>query len=333
MTYSITFSVKTHSYQLVFRNQLNLIYGDSSAGKSTICKYIVRKEYSELQCSGHVVVVRSLNDIKYAKTNDLLFIDSDDIVPEDIHSWISAVLAIRNNSICVVWFGRCYLNMLPFAVQNTYVLKTNNRHTMNVHVLLDNQYQRYAPFDTMLIEDAKSGYTFFKDIFDNVKSTNGNSNLVTAVKHNTLTVFDSVGFGSYILEFLKAVDKHNAGYVGYTSFEGFILEALFDISELPIAINIEKELERMLTERKGSYSKSIGCASTACQCCDCNCKQSAKSVLQKSKYATLLQYYREPSKLSQYLSKFDDSESELKRLQELANANGCTVEEIIEDLA
>ena len=184
----------------------------------------------------------------------------------------------------------------------------------------------------MLIEDAKSGYTFFKNIFDNVKSTNGNSSLITVVKHNTLTVFDSVGFGSYILEFLKAVDKYNAGYVGYTSFEGFILETLFGVSELPITINIEKELERLLSESKGGYSKTIGCASEACQYCTCNCKQSAKSVLQKSKYAALLKYYREPSKLSQYLSKFTDKDIELQRLRKLADASDCTVEEIIEDL-
>lgn len=44
MTYSVTFNVGYHKYQLVFHNQLNLIYGDSSTGKSAICKYIVHKE-------------------------------------------------------------------------------------------------------------------------------------------------------------------------------------------------------------------------------------------------------------------------------------------------
>lgn len=332
MKYFVQFRHGANHYQLSFSNQLNLIYGDSSTGKSAICKYFTDGDAYDVQSSGRVVIVTSVNDVRYAEPGDVLLFDSDSFPDVRRKECVKAILGITDTSVCVVYFGRNNLNMLPFAVQNIYTLKTNNRYTTNVHVLLDNQYQRYAPFDTMLIEDAKSGYTFFKDIFDNVKSMNGNSNLITAVKHNTLTVFDSVGFGSYILEFLKAIDKHNAGYVGYTSFEGFILETLFGVSELPITINIEKELERMLTERKGGYSKAIGCAGNACQYCTRNCKQSAKSVLQKSKYAALLQYYKEPSKLLQYLSKFDDSESELKRLQELADANDCTVEEIVEDL-
>lgn len=332
MKYFVQFRHGANHYHLSFSNQLNLIYGDSSTGKSAICKYFTDGDAYDVQSSGRVVIVTSVNDVRYAEPGDVLLFDSDGSIPSVKKEYIKAILNIEDKSVCVVYFGRNNLNMLPFAVQNTYTLKTNNRYTTNVHVLLDNQYQRYAPFDTMLIEDAKSGYTFFKDIFNNVKSTNGNSNLITAVKHDTLTVFDSVGFGSYILEFLKAIDKHNTGYMGYTSFEGFILETLFGVSELPITINIEKELESMLTEHKGGYSKTIGCASAACQYCTCNCKQSAKSVLQKSKYAALLQYYRESSKLSQYLAKFTDSDSELKRLQDLAEASGCTIEDIIDDL-
>lgn len=332
MTCSVTFDVGSHKYQLVFHNQLNLIYGDSSTGKSTICKYIVRREYSNLQCSGKVRVARDIDTIKYVVSNSILLIDSDDIDSEDVFDWVSAVLAIKDTSICIVWFGRHGLGMLPFAVQNTYILETKNRFTHNVPVVKSDQLCKFLTFRKVLVEDSKSGYNFFRSIFGETYSLNGNGNILNNIQPNSMIVFDAAGFGGYIMEFLRLAQKYSTAYIGYQSFEGFILETLFNDGEIPTAINIEKALEEKLRERIGSYSKTFGCTGVACNHCDLNCKQTSLSLFKKSQYADALHYYEEPSKLSQYLEKFTDKDTELQRLQKLAEASGCTVEELIDDL-
>lgn len=332
MIYSVTFNVGCRKYQLVFHNQLNLIYGDSSTGKSTICKYIVRKEYSNLQCSGKVKVARDIDTIKYAVSNSVVLIDSDDIDPEDILDWVASVLAIKDTSICVVWFGRHGLSMLPFAVQNTYTLETKNRFTHNVPFVKSNQLCKFLTFRKVLVEDSKSGYNFFRSIFGETYSLNGNGNILNNIQPNSMIVFDAAGFGSYIMEFLRMTNKYSMAYIGYQSFEGFILETLFGDSEIPTAINIEKALEDKLRKRMGSYSKTFGCTGAACNHCDLDCKQSSLTLFKKSQYADALHYYEEPNKVAMYLLKFDDKDAELQRLQSLAEASGCTVEEILEDL-
>lgn len=222
--------------------------------------------------------------------------------------WVSTTLAIKDTSVCVVWFGRHGLGMLPFAVQNTYILETNNRFTRNVPVVNSNQLYKFLTFRKVLVEDSKSGYNFFRSIFGETYSLNGNGNILNNIQPNSMIVFDAAGFGGYIMEFLRLAHKYSTSYIGYQSFEGFILETLFGDSEIPTAINIEKALEDKLRKCMGSYSKTFGCTGVACNHCDLDCKQSSLTLFKKSQYADALHYYNEPSKLSMYLSKFDNKD-------------------------
>lgn len=332
MIHTFSFEYGQNRYSFRFNNQLNLIFGNSSTGKTTVCNHFRKNIYNNLQTSGDVKTLKSIDTFKLLKPNTILLIDSDDMDSDMQCEIIRSILEIKDPTICVVYFGRTCIGSLPFAVQNTYFLETNNRFTCNVPVVKSNQLYKFLTFRKVLVEDSKSGYNFFRSIFGETYSLNGNGNILDNVQPNSMIVFDAAGFGGYIMEFLRLAHKYSTAYIGYQSFEGFILETLFGDSEIPTAINIEKALEDKLRKRIGSYSKTFGCTGTACNHCDLDCKQSSLTLFKKSQYADALHYYEEPNKVAMYLSKFDDKDAELQRLQSLAEASVCTVEEILEDL-
>lgn len=134
MTWSFKFKHNQNKYSFIFKAQLNLIIGDSSTGKTAICRFIRRKDYTDFESTNNVVIVSSVKDVQYAENNSILLIDSDDYSRDEILEIKDAVKAIKNNTICVVYLGRNEIKKLPFAVQNTYKLVTAKNTTINVPV-------------------------------------------------------------------------------------------------------------------------------------------------------------------------------------------------------
>lgn len=292
MNHMLSFKHERMSYSLSFNSQLNVILGDSSTGKTIICQYISRKKYTNLESTGKVIIVKDYRDIKYAEDNSILLIDSDNIETEDLLDIIKSIVSINNNSICIVYIGRNHVQRLPLAVQNLFKLVTNNNRTTNVRVVKDDELLRIKQYTKLVVEDSKSGYNFFKSIISNTVSSYGNTRLIDYISKDNLLIFDSVGFGAYILEFLEEAKGSGASYIGYLSFEGFILENVFKVNPSLTGIDIEKSIERQLRGVKGSYSKSLGCTGDACAWCDNTCRRNSRTVLRDSKYGVILDYYK-----------------------------------------
>ena len=340
MTWSFKFKHNQNKYIFIFKAQLNLIIGDSSTGKTAMCRFIRRKDYTDFESTSNVVIVSSVKDVQYADNNSILLIDSDDYSRDEILEIKDAVKAIKNNTICVVYLGRNEIKKLPFAVQNTYKLVTAKNTTTNVPVCREELLYKPVSFSKVVVEDSNSGRLFFENVFGKADTSNGNGGIIKSTEPNTLIVFDSVGFGAYILEFLEQAAKYSAAFIGYPSFEGFILETIFHEKLQFTDINIEEALEAKLRAIKGSYSKSIGCTGKACLMCQLTCKQTSKSVIEKSKYFSILKYFEEVTLVDKLLSNYLDSrcftsssrDAEIQRLVKLAELNHCTVDDIIKDL-
>lgn len=292
MNHMLSFKHGKMLYTLTFNCQLNVILGDSSTGKTIICQYIIRKKYTDLKSTGKVIIVRDYRDIKYADDNSILLIDSDSIDTEDLLEVIKSIVSTTNSSICIVYIGRNHIQRLPIAIQNLFKLVTNNNHTMNVRLVKEDELVRIKQFTKLVVEDSKSGFNFFKDVISNTESSYGNTRLIDYINKDNLLIFDSVGFGAYIMEFLEEAKAKCASYVGYLSFEGFILENVFNVDPIFTGIDIEKSIERQLREIKGSYSKSLGCTGNACIWCDNTCRHNSREVLRNSEYGVMLDYYK-----------------------------------------
>ena len=116
MTWSFKFKHNQNKYIFIFKAQLNLIIGDSSTGKTAMCRFIRRKDYTDFESTSNVVIVSSVKDVQYAENNSILLIDSDDYSRDEILEIKDAVKAIKNNTNRVVYLGRIQIKKLSFAI-------------------------------------------------------------------------------------------------------------------------------------------------------------------------------------------------------------------------
>ena len=179
---------------------MNLNIGDSSTGKTAICRFIRRKDYTDFESTSNVVIVSSVKDVQYAENNSILLIDSDDYSRDEILEIKDAVKAIKNNTICVVYLGRNEIKKLPFAVQNTYKLVTAKNTTINVPVCREESLYKPVSFSKVVVEDSNSGRLFFENVFGKADTSHGNGGIIKRTEPNTLIVFDSVSFSKVVVE-------------------------------------------------------------------------------------------------------------------------------------
>lgn len=56
MNYTFSFKYGPNKYSFSFNNQLNLVLGDSSTGKTTVCNHFRKNIYNDLQASGEDLI-------------------------------------------------------------------------------------------------------------------------------------------------------------------------------------------------------------------------------------------------------------------------------------
>lgn len=280
---------RNHSnYQLSFNYPLNLVTGLSSTGKTNLLDGLV-KHSSCMKSSGPVFVNIPYTFFETLPENSIVLLDMEEYDKPDAFDWISKC---KRNDCTFVLFGRKWAARVPIAICNTFKFETVKGVTKNTPLCKDSTFFQLNTFKEIYTEDSKSGFLFFAQLYDKVISAQSKDNVCRLVSIDNLVVFDSVGFGANIEEFLDIV-KHNSdfNYICWTSFEGFILETLFnDTRELPHDINIESALVKRLLEYNKNYSKDLSCTGTACSMCKNTCKTSSKALLNKSIYKDLLKH-------------------------------------------
>ena len=285
-------------FSLRFNNVLNAIVGNSSTGKTLLAEIISTGRYKIKDTDAASVIVFTAGlPVNLLRSNTLLIIDLDNFS----YDALKETFSINRDDICIVCLGRKFLRNLPLSIYNLYRLETVKGITKNIiYPFTDMLIKQYSK---VIVEDSKSGLQFFKNIITNTETCDGNSNVLKYITDSNLIVFDAVGFGGYIEEFIKEINRVNGSYLGYESFEGFLLRELFNDNRIPYSYNIENGLVDMLKEHNPDYTKHTGCTQDSCLRCGLDCKQSSKTLLCNSRYKEVLKFYKQNNIFSKAINK------------------------------
>ena len=251
------YNVKIYNRRITFEfeitRNITIFQGDSSTGKSTLISMI--DDYNNSTSSG--VSIETSNQVKcYTLQNNswetnikkyknsIIFIDEGaSFLSED-----SFAKKVKNSTNYFVIITRQPLYNLPYSINEIYSLNKKPRKKYNQikrvynEVFATSIITELNQFDSVIVEDSKSGYKFFKNYFNslNIKciSANGKSNLYTSIIDNIsnnskiLVIGDGAAIGCEInkLNTLNKYSNSNITFIFLESFEWILLKSLFNKS-------------------------------------------------------------------------------------------------------
>lgn len=317
-------------FALMLQSRVTSVVCDSSTGKTSTLLELAKSRTQVKSTLPLYILSTASIPVLNGYSDCCLLLDLDTLDNPYLVDLLTKLDVVEKN-IYIVLFGRRYLNRFPLSIYSVCEYKTENNITRNVYCFIQEPKRLSKPVNSITVEDAGSGYNFFKGITDNVTNIHGCKNFRSIHDCNTVCFMDALGFGAYIREFMRLYKDTELQYILWDSFEAFLLKAVFNEVCDADGINREKIVESVYRERTcGTYSKSKGCCDNYCTQCPNDCKTKSIDAL-LSVYPELKGYFDNDG-VTTYLSRFTDRETELKRLQSLADASGCTIEEIIEDL-
>lgn len=227
----IEVSNRNAKYFFDLKRNITIVCGDSGSGKTTLYR-MVRAFYEQgaasgvkWTCSGgkNCAVLadpnywqQSLENIK----NSIIFIDEgfNFVFSEDFAK------AIKGSDNYYVFFNRERLSQFPYSVDEIYQIKTSGKKNHSFIKLFDsNENHIYTKksagkkfaYDTVVVEDSKSGYEFYQAYCDGTKivceTAQSKSKLNKWVKDYTdsnpekklLVIADGAAFGSEMNRFME----------------------------------------------------------------------------------------------------------------------------------
>ena len=224
---------------------ITIVRGDSGTGKTTlyemIADYTRLKEASgvNISCDKPCVALTDIdwkNQLKSIK-DSIVFIDegADYLQTRDFAG------AVKKTDNYYVIFNRESLHDLPYSVEEIYEIKTSGKYHSFKKIFKHNAkhiyYKEKAPtnikYDTLLTEDSKSGYQFYKHYFENSEiicfTSESNSAIFKWLKeHEDKKIFviaDGAAFGSEIDRIIKMRSFSNIRLCLPESFEWLILKS------------------------------------------------------------------------------------------------------------
>ena len=237
---------------------ITIVRGNSGTGKSTLYEMIAdytrlnEKSGVNLSCDKDCVALTD-NDWKnqLSKTSDsIVFIDEG---ADCLKSTDFAGLIKKTDNYYVI-FNRESLHELPYSVEEIYEIKTSGKqHTLKKiyktnaeHVYYISSAPKKLEYNTVVTEDSKSGYQFYKNYFADTDikcyTSGSNSALFGWLKDNidkkALVIADGAAFGAEIDRILKLGSASKFRLCLPESFEWLILK-----SGLIKAKDIKKVLE------------------------------------------------------------------------------------------
>lgn len=215
------------SFDFTVRRKVTVVCGDSGTGKTTLFDMIVAHTREGLnsgvtvQCNRPCVALVDLDwENQLAKTSDsIVFIDEGMrwVFSEDF----ARMLSESSNYFVII--SREALSNIPYSIDEIYEIKTSGKRHTFVPRYAQRKGYRYSlskeqpkkDFDTLLAEDSKSGFQFFKARFDGKDiaclSSEGNSKVVEFLKKHrddhVFVVADGAAFGAQADRALKLQDE------------------------------------------------------------------------------------------------------------------------------
>ncbi|MCR1842913.1 translation initiation factor 2 [Murimonas intestini] len=252
--YRIIIQNKRIRYDFEIKRNITIIRGDSATGK-TVLVDMVREYYEngvesgiKLQCNKSCVVLEGRNwKMQLASIkNSIVFID-------EVSGFVSSkdfASELQKTDNYYVIVTRESLSTLPYSVNEIYGIRNSGKYG-SLKQTYNELYQLYGKGnflnevrpDTVLTEDANSGYQFFYTICKKRRleciSAKGKSNIFSYLtKHNVgkiLVIADGAAFGAEMEKVIKLMEiREDIVLYLPESFEWLILKSgVIHDSELP----------------------------------------------------------------------------------------------------
>lgn len=243
-SYQIVVRNNRVQYKLAIRRNITVLRGDSATGKTTLIEMIAAYESDgpasgvTLTCDVPCTVVagnRWQNDLKAIK-GSIVFIDEGNpfVASRDFAK------AIQRTDNYYVIATRDALHALPYSVDEIYGIRNVTRQKYEgVQRLYSSLYSIYserelvANPDVVIVEDAKSGYQFFKALCAKsgirCVSAGGRDRIRKAVincsDESILVIADGAAIGAEMESLIALQQIRKVGFFLPESFEWLILKS------------------------------------------------------------------------------------------------------------
>lgn len=145
------------------------------------------------------------NVLQNYKGNIFLYADEDSAVIYNEEFQKSIV----QNGIYLLVAARDPLVKIPYGIYDIYQVESINKVSFTLKPLFNKAMlpDRRKEYKTLVVEDSKSGFQFFKSRIKNTITAYGKSSILDLSRRMTSTVFlvDSLGFGSEIVRVLESL--------------------------------------------------------------------------------------------------------------------------------
>jgi len=244
-SYEIIVQNRRLQYKFTISRNITILRGDSATGKTTLIEMIrsyqlngvqsginvsCKRKCIALEGSDWQLLLNQINDSIVFIDEGNSFVYSQDFAEAVKNSGNYYVIAVRNN-----------LYNLPYSITEIYGIEnvSGNKYqgTKRLYSRLYNLYEKNTPIakkpELVIVEDAKSGYEFFKHVCDNFSiscvSAMGKSKISAKVLEsqadNILVIADGAAFGSEIESLVQLRYSKNIGIYLPESFEWLILNS------------------------------------------------------------------------------------------------------------
>lgn len=228
----ISISSKRCKYELDIHGKYSVIGGDSGSGKSTLYKMIMLWEAEnkaiKASCDYKLHAVAINENSSFLENNEGCIIVIDEYCKILREPNISSILRKSKNYFILI--TRKILDFLPVSVDNYYEMKTTGIVHTNIPIYSRFTNRNYRGIKTIVTEDKRSGYLYFKDYYDcDVKSAHSKSEVVNYLIKNklidpsVLVVYDAAAFAYQAKSFYDFCNKYKVQVLDWESFEHEIL--------------------------------------------------------------------------------------------------------------
>jgi hypothetical protein len=244
-SYEVIVQNRRLQYKFTISRNITILRGDSATGKTTLIEMIrayqlngeqsginisCKKKCVSLEGNDWQILLNQINDSIVFIDEGNSFVYSQNFAEAVKNSSNYYVIAVRNN-----------LFNLPYSITEIYGIEnvSGNKYqgTKRLYSRLYNLYEKNSPIakkpELVIVEDAKSGYEFFKHVCDKFSipcvSAMGKSKISTKVLEspadNILVIADGAAFGSEIESLVQLRYSKNIGIYLPESFEWLILNS------------------------------------------------------------------------------------------------------------
>ena len=244
-SYEVIVQNRRLQYKFTISRNITILRGDSATGKTTLIEMIRAYQLNGEQSGINISCKKKCVSLEGNDWQLLLHQINDSIVfIDEGNSFVYSqnfAEAVKNSSNYYVIAVRNNLFNLPYSITEIYGIEnvSGNKYqgTKRLYSRLYNLYEKNSPIakkpELVIVEDAKSGYEFFKHVCDNFSipcvSAMGKSKISTKVLEspadNILVIADGAAFGSEIESLVQLRYSKNIGIYLPESFEWLILNS------------------------------------------------------------------------------------------------------------